>query len=115
MTPVSQDKMHARIDLSGRPIEIGSKVRSHDYAFGLKGRTSPIGMEHEGSMASYVEGVVEAIGEVEIEGCPRYTIRPFIRVARGRAEDAEGGDPIHPPVNGTCLLYTSDAADIYSV
>ena len=101
MNPVPQDRMHARIDISGRPIEVGTKVRSHDYAFGLKGRTSPTGMDREGEMASYVEGVVAAIGQVAIEGCPRYTIRPFIRMTRGRAEDAEGSAPIHPPVNGT--------------
>lgn len=101
MKPMSQDHMHARIDLHGRPIEIGTKVRSHDYAFGLKGRTTPAGMDREGDMASYVEGVVAAIGEIEIEGCPRYTVRPFIRMIRGRAEDAEGADPVHPPLNGT--------------
>ena len=101
MNPMSQDRMHARNDIHGRPIEIGTRVRSHDFAFGLKGRTAPMGMEREGDMASYVEGVVTAIGEVSIEGCPRYTITPFIRVVRGRAEDAEGGHPIHPPVNGT--------------
>lgn len=104
MKPIPQKELDQGCDLFGRPITVGTKVRSHDFAFGLKGRSLPLGMEAEGERASYIEGVVEGVGEITIEGCPRYTIRPFIRVHAGEAEDAEGDDPIHPPVNGTPSL-----------
>ena len=104
MKSIPQEDLDRGRDLFGRAIEVGTKVRSHDFAFGLKGRTLPLGMQTEGDRASYVEGVVEAIGDITIEGCPRYTIRPFVRVRAGEAESAEGDECIHPPVNGTPSL-----------
>lgn len=102
MTTVSEKDLTAYCDIHGNEIHIGTKVRSHDFAFGLKGTKDPLGMDTEGERASFVEGTVEAIGNETIEGCARYTIKPKIRCVRGEFErlpDSEG--LIYPPLNGT--------------
>ena len=98
---IAETDMHAGIDINGKPITVGSKVRSHDFAFGLKGRTMPIGLDREGPRAAYVEGVLEAISEVEIEGCPRYSIRPCINRRGDEVSAVQNQVLIHPPLNGT--------------
>ena len=73
MKPIPQKELDQGCDLFGRPITVGTKVRSHDFAFGLKGRSLPLGMEAEGERASYIEGVVEGVGLVvpEVDRVPR--------------------------------------------
>ena len=75
-------------------IEVGSKVRSFDFARGDSGR------DLAGERACYVEGVVE--GFKEVEGCERYVIRVDRKVFGGEEEDILGRFPhVYPPVNGT--------------
>ena len=78
-------------------IEVGSKVRSFDFARDGRGR------DLEGERACYVEGVVE--GFKEVEGCERYIVRVDRKVFGGEEEDILGRFPyVYPPVNGTPRL-----------
>ena len=79
-------------------IQVGSKVRSFDFARGDGGR------ELEGERACYVEGIVE--GFKEVEGCERYIVRVDRKVFGGEEEDILGRFPyVYPPVNGTPKLF----------
>lgn len=73
-------------DIFGQTIRVGSKVRSHDFPFELGNELT--GFALEGARVSYLEGVVEAIGEDVLDGCPRY-----------RLNTARFG-LVYPPVNG---------------
>lgn len=97
----------AGIDVYGNPLEVGCRVRSFSspFAFG-DGRIA--GLEMTGERVGYMEGVLTAIGEVEHEGCPRYSIEVESRVSgRGgdiRVEPLAEDSPwkrIIPPLNGT--------------
>ncbi len=78
-------------------IRIGGHVRSYDFP------------DLDGMKRScYVEGIVEAIGQVpEVSGCDRYTIRITRRVWKNQEDDGwkQGKEfptgYAHPPVNGT--------------
>jgi len=95
------DKLHANIDLHGRPIGVGTRVRSFSYPFLLRDG-SILGFDLEGERADYIEGVVEAIGLVVLDGCPRYTIRPDRRIEGGEGRALTRYETaFHPPVNGT--------------
>ena len=75
-------------------IEVGSKVRSFDFARGESGR------DLKGERACYIEGVVE--GFKEVDGCERYIVRVDRKVFGGKEEDILGRFPyVYPPVNGT--------------
>ena len=88
-------------------IEVGSKVRSFDFARGESGR------DLKGERACYVEGVVE--GFKEVEGCERYVVRVDRKVFAGDEEDILGRFPyVYPPVNGTPRLMggTTNAVEL---
>ncbi len=75
-------------------INIGDAVRSFDFPhFGA-------GMDLDGPHACYVEGVVESIGAVVLDGCSRYKIKVTARKMSGRWV-LTSGDYVYPPVNGT--------------
>ena len=79
-------------------IQVGSKVRSFDFARDGRGR------DLEGERACYVEGVVE--GFKEVEGCERYIVRVDRKVFGGEEEDILGRFPhVYPPINGTPKLF----------
>ncbi len=80
-------------DSHGRPIVVGSIVRSFDFD-GL-GEAAV-----EGERACFVEG--EVIG-VSRDGwdCPRYAIRPIRRVFAGKELPEERLETVFPPLNGT--------------
>jgi hypothetical protein len=81
-------------------IEIGNRVRSFDFADGPDGRAL------EGERACYVEGVVEAIEEME--GCPRYRILVDRDVFGGNESDRRVGNTVFPPINGTPTLFSGN-------
>jgi hypothetical protein len=76
-------------------IKVGDKVRSFDFADGEYGR------DLEGERANYVEGRVDAVGEVELAGCKRYSITVERDVSGGEEYTDRLGMLIHPPLNGT--------------
>jgi len=78
-------------------IKIGDRVHSYDFPDLTGMKTS-----------CYVEGIVEAIGQVPaIGGCDRYTIRITRRVWKGHEDDGwKNGKEFpdgraYPPVNGS--------------
>lgn len=73
-------------------IQVGSKVRSHDFPGDRQWR-------QEEERQCYVEGVVE--GFKEIEGCERYKIRVIRKVWAGKEVDNPFREHVYPPVNGT--------------
>ena len=74
-------------------IQIGTRVRSFDFADGPDGRSLA------GERACYVEGVVT--GFERMEGCKRYRILVDRDVFGGVEENFRVGALIYPPVNGT--------------
>ena len=96
-------QLRADIDIYGRPIRVGSRVRSFDFAIVTDDGAKAHGFDLEGERAAYVDGVVEAIGDTYIDGCPRYTIRVEKRVFGGEPfpEEAALRDHVYPPLNGT--------------
>jgi len=104
---VAPSALTAGIDVYGNPLEVGCRVRSFrsPFAFG-DGRIA--GLETAGDRVGYMEGVLTAIGEVEHEGCRRYSIEVEKRVS-GRGGDIEvealtersPWKRIIPPLNGT--------------
>jgi hypothetical protein len=102
LSVLTEETLDAGHDLDGEEIAIGQPVRSYDFAPGLKGNTRPdYGMDDTGPQANWIEGEVVAIGKEVIEGCPRYTINPYIRCRSGKIERHDGEGYIYPPVNGT--------------
>ena len=82
-------------DRAGRVINVGSRVRSYDFADGEFGRDS------EGERACYAEGVVEGVCENFFD-CPRYAIRVERRMFGGKERPALNvGEHVFPPLNGT--------------
>jgi len=79
-------------------IQVGSRVRSFDFADG------PCGRSLEGERACYVEGSVLAIEEVQ--GCNRYRILVDRDVFGGEESNRRVGDEVFPPVNGTPSLFS---------
>lgn len=100
---IDENALHSEIDIDGETIQIGSCVRSYSFAFGLKGNDRPLGLEDKGERASWFEGIVRSIGEIEIEGCPRYKIEVKLKRSAGEITEATERDPeyVYPPVNGT--------------
>lgn len=94
----------ATTDLNGNAIEVGTRVRSFDFPL-MTSEGLALGLELEGERASYMEGVVEAIGEDDIEGCRRYRILVDKMISGGMDREvkaAPGQRPlIYPPLNGT--------------
>jgi hypothetical protein len=95
-------------DIFGNPIKVGDMVRSFDLAALLSdGRI--YGMEtanRSGVRVDYSEGRVQAIGEVFLDGCPRYTIQITKEYYGADGVDASDvcygkGHFVHPPLNGT--------------
>ena len=78
-------------------IQVGSKVRSFDFARDGRGR------QLEGERACYVEGVVE--GFKKLEGCERYVIRVERKVWAGEEVEDPYRGHVYPPVNGTPKLF----------
>lgn len=103
---ISETELSANKDIDGEAISVGQTVRSYDFAFGLKGNNRPLGMEDSGERASWIEGIVHAIGEDVIEGCPRYKIEVVLRRRGKQVSQIETSDPeyVYPPVNGTRSL-----------
>jgi hypothetical protein len=79
-------------DPTGKPITVGTRVRSFDFARGRRGRSV------EGPEACYIEGTI--VGAVEHFGCPSYSIRIERRVFSGWERTDDLGVITHPPVNG---------------
>lgn len=94
----------ANTDLNGKTIEVGTRVRSFDFPL-MTREGLALGLELEGERAAYMEGVVEAIGEDDIEGCHRYRILVDKIIVSGMEQPVvvgEGQRPlIYPPLNGT--------------
>ncbi len=78
-------------------IQVGSKVRSFDFARNGRGR------QLEGERACYIEGVVE--GFKDLEGCERYVIRVDRKVWAGEEVENPYRGNVYPPVNGTPKLF----------
>lgn len=98
------DTLTAENDVLGRAIEVGTRVRAFDFAEVL-GETI-YGLSTTGDRVAYMEGIVEAIGEDVIEGCPRYRIR-IEQVVRGANASAprDYEKTIFPPLNGTPTVF----------
>lgn len=114
------DALTPTTDIYGRTIEIGSLVRSFSNPLLLKDDRI-LGINNEptpaDSRVSYIDGIVMAIGDAEIEGCQRYTIFVVRDVSTREwdappvietAESIDGLRQIHParttvfpPLNGT--------------
>lgn len=94
----------ANTDLNGKAIEVGTRVRSFDFPI-MTREGLPLGLELQGERACYMEGVIEAIGEDDLEGCRRYRILVDKIVRSGLEQPVvvgEGQRPlIYPPLNGT--------------
>ena len=94
----------ATTDLNGNAIEVGTRVRSFDFPL-MTREGLALGVELEGERACYMEGVVEAIGEDDLEGCRRYRILVDKIVRSGVVSPLnvpEGERAlIYPPLNGT--------------
>jgi hypothetical protein len=94
-------------DVYGNLLEVGCRVRSFSSPFELEdGRVT--GLEVRGPRVRYLEGVLLAIGEVQHEGCRRYSIRVDKRVSGSGGgvteEPVPADDPwatVIPPLNGT--------------
>lgn len=108
ITPkVSPADLLSDIDINGRAITVGSTVRAFDFPFELEDNVlTGFGLNEE--RTCYATGVVTAIGDVRMEGCPRYSIE---LVSRTRARNgeivttvAETGELIYPPVNGLRIV-----------
>lgn len=97
----------ATTDLNGNPIAVGTRVRSFDFPL-MTTEGLALGLELEGERASYMEGVVEAIGEDNIEGCRRYRILVDKIIFGGAPREIKvvpGQRPvIYPPLNATPTL-----------
>lgn len=98
------ENITATTDLNGQPIAVGTRVRSYDFPL-MTREGLALGMETEGERACYMEGVIEAIGEDDLEGCRRYRIL-VDRIVRSGVEApvnvVDGQRPlIYPPLNGT--------------
>lgn len=94
----------ATTDLNGKAIAVGTRVRSFDFPL-MTREGLALGLELEGERSCYMEGVVEAIGEDDLEGCRRYRIL-VDKIVRSGAESPvvvpEGERAvIYPPLNGT--------------
>lgn len=100
MTVLNAETLNANNDINGKAIVVGSRVRSFDFPLATK--EGIIGMDVVGNSAHYMEGVVEAIGEDDIEGCPRYRIRADKIVRSGFADEINA--LIYPPLNSTPSL-----------
>ena len=81
-------------------IEIGSRVRSFDFADGTHGR------DLQGNAACYVEG--EVVGFDHTEGCDRYRILVDLDIFGGEDGAQRVGHLVTPPVNGTPKLFGGD-------
>lgn len=92
----------ATTDLNGNAIEVGTRVRSFDFPL-MTSEGLALGLELEGERSCYMEGVVQAIGEDDLEGCRRYRILVDKIVRSGApVAVAEGQEAlIYPPLNGT--------------
>lgn len=104
---ITLQELTAGVDVNGNEIEVGTVVRSFDFPMYSDGNV--LGMDLTGERASYVEGVVKAIGEDELEGCKRYRIEVTRAVRGGMEADlssrADGIPAIFPPLNGTPSLF----------
>lgn len=94
----NEKNLHSHVDIYGNKIQIGSVVRSYDFPTPLKGSNKPVGMEDKNS---WVEGIVEAIGEDCIEGCPRYRIDVRLGFAGEYTHYEPRTSYVYPPLNGT--------------
>lgn len=81
-------------DRFGRPIKVGSVVRSLDFP--------DRDAEREAQSPCFVEGIVR--GAVRLEGCTRYRVEVTRRVFGGDEVEAEAGE-VFPPINGTLRLF----------
>ena len=80
-------------------IQVGDKVRSFDFAMGDFGR------DLEGERASFIEGVVIAIGDSPgcVKGCPHFHIEVGREVSSGIENFHRGhliGEIVLPEVGG---------------
>lgn len=75
-------------------IQVGDRVRSYDFPGGVV-FNSEKELAKERAVMSYVEGIVEEIGDYR--GCLCYKIQ----VKRAYGEDREASGCVRPPVNGT--------------
>jgi hypothetical protein len=108
ITPkVRPDNLLSTLDINGNEIVVGATVRAFDFPFEMDdGTLTGFGLNEE--RTCFATGVVTAIGDVRIEGCPRYTVELVSRTRARRdeiiTEAAEPGDFIYPPVNGLRIL-----------
>ena len=95
------------VDVYGNTLEIGCRIRSFSSPFELDdGRVT--GREVRGRRVRYFEGVLLAIGEIEHDGCRRYSIQVDKRVSGSGGDITEEPVPtddpwalVIPPLNGT--------------
>lgn len=89
-------------------FEIGSRVRSFDFAVPGK----EWGRDLEGERAAYVEGLF--MGVVEKDGCPRADIYVVKDVFGGRqyfAGEGRVGEHVYPPMNGVPYGFSGEVCD----
>lgn len=114
---ISPDDLHAEIDPTGQPIRVGTRVRSFDISLGYKAVGEIVGTDVDGSLACFVEGVVEEMG-VNLEGCPRYRILADTRMMQGE-HDALPAErqrrTFYPPVNGTRSSLGGRTAGVFVI
>lgn len=95
-------------DIFGNSIKVGDVVRSFDLAVLLEDGQI-YGMDtanRPGVRVDYIEGEVHAIGEIFLDGCPRYTIKITKECYGADGVDTSDvcygkGHFVHPPLNGT--------------
>jgi len=118
MKPIlAPDLLNDLQDPTGKPIAIGSRVRSFDFPFAYRKAGEALGTDMDGQLANFMEGTVIAIGEM-IEGCERYRIAVDKVVRAGVIQDiSQANSPMHatPPTNGTKHAAGGVTAGVYLI
>ncbi len=114
---LAPDLLNDLQDPTGKPLSIGSRVRSFDFTFGYSGERAVLGTDLEGQLANFIEGTITGIGEV-IEGCERYRIEADKIVRAGEVQNLDFEDtPVlfNPPTNGTPTTTGGVMACVYLI
>ena len=88
--PKIQHDLPPTQDHEGRPIRLGTRVRSFDFE----------GRELEGDRASFIEGIVVGVEQSSFD-CDRYAVHVTRRVGGGAELPLPESLTVFPPLNGT--------------
>lgn len=98
------------IDIQGRTLEVGCRVRSFDFPLFSQKYDTFLGMDTKGERVSYVEGILVRFADEMVEGCKRYEIKIEREVCtREYGQEPKvlihrAGQLTYPPQNGTPSL-----------